>query len=82
MLEAVAAQRAGGPLQHLAVAEMSAARWEGTAWDGSVDEARACLARAEGDQAGSDRLLTRAARRFDDAGQTLDAARCREAIAG
>jgi hypothetical protein len=34
----------------------------------------------EGDQAETDRLLARAARLFDDAGQTLDAARCREAI--
>ena len=66
---------------HLVVAEMSASRWEGTAWDGSVTEAKACLARVEGDQVEADRLLTRAARLFDDAGQTLDAARCREAIA-
>jgi DNA-binding winged helix-turn-helix (wHTH) protein/tetratricopeptide (TPR) repeat protein len=64
---------------HLAVAELSAARWEGTAWDGSVTEARACLARVEGDQTEADRLLERAARLFDDAGQPLDAARCREA---
>ena len=66
--------------RHLAMAELSAARWEGTAWQGSVTEAKACLARVEGDQAGADRLLARAARLFDDAGQTLDAARCREAI--
>ena len=65
---------------HLAVAELSAARWEGTAWTGSVTEAKACLARVEGDQVETDRLLVRAARLFDDAGQTLDAARCREAI--
>ena len=67
---------------HLAVAEMSASRWEGTAWDGSVTEAKACLAGVEGDHVEADRLLARAARLFDDAGQTLDAARCREAIAG
>jgi hypothetical protein len=64
---------------HLAVAELSAARWEGTAWQGSVTEARACLARVEGDRAAADVLLTRAAELFDQAGQTLDAARCREA---
>ena len=67
---------------HLAVAEMSASRWEGTAWDGSVTEAKACLAGVEGDHVEADRLLARAARLFDDAGQTLDAARCREAITG
>ena len=65
---------------HLAVAEVSASLWEGTAWEGSVTEAKACLARVEGDQVETDRLLARAARLFDDAGQTLDAARCREAI--
>ncbi len=66
--------------RHLAVAELSASRWEGTAWQGSVTEARACLARVEGDQDGADRLLASAARLFDEAGQVLDAARCREAI--
>jgi DNA-binding winged helix-turn-helix (wHTH) protein/tetratricopeptide (TPR) repeat protein len=65
---------------HLTVAELSASRWEGTAWQGSVTEAKACLARVEGDQVESDRLLARAAALFDDAGQMLDAARCREAI--
>jgi hypothetical protein len=68
--------------RHLAVAVLSASRWEGTAWQGSVAEATACLARVEGDQVEADRLLTRAARLFDDAGQVLDAARCREAIGG
>jgi hypothetical protein len=66
--------------RHLAVAELSAARWEGTAWQGSVTEARASLARVEDDDAAADHLLARAARLFDEAGQTLDAARCREAI--
>jgi DNA-binding winged helix-turn-helix (wHTH) protein/tetratricopeptide (TPR) repeat protein len=65
--------------RHLAVAELSASLWEGTAWQGSVTEARACLARVEGDEVEADRLLARAARLFDDAGQPLDAARCREA---
>jgi DNA-binding winged helix-turn-helix (wHTH) protein/tetratricopeptide (TPR) repeat protein len=80
---AVACAEGGRPDEarhHLAVAEMSASLWEGTAWEGSVTEAKACLARVEGDQAETDRLLARAARLFDDAGQTLDAARCREAI--
>jgi tetratricopeptide (TPR) repeat protein len=66
--------------RHLAMAEMSAARWEGTAWQASVTEAKACLARVEGDQVEADRLLARAAGLFDDAGQVLDAARCREAV--
>jgi len=74
----------GGRLEqarrHLAVADRSATLWEGTAWEASVTEAKACLARVEGDQVDADRLLTRAARLFDEAGQTLDAARCREAI--
>jgi len=80
---AVACAEGGRPDEarhHLAVAEMSAALWEGTAWDASVSEAKACLARVEGNQAETERLLTRAARLFDEAGQTLDAARCREAI--
>jgi DNA-binding winged helix-turn-helix (wHTH) protein/tetratricopeptide (TPR) repeat protein len=79
---AVACAEGGRPDEarhHLAVAEMSASLWEGTAWEGSVTEAKACLARVHGDQAEADRLLARAARLFDDAGQTLDAARCREA---
>jgi len=80
---AVACAEGGRPDEarhHLAVAEMSAALWEGTAWDASVSEAKACLARVEGNQAETERLLTRAVRLFDEAGQTLDAARCREAI--
>src|SRR4029450_656064 len=55
---------------HLAVAEMSAALWEGTAWDASVSEAKACLARVEGNQAETERLLTRGARLVADAGQS------------
>jgi DNA-binding winged helix-turn-helix (wHTH) protein/tetratricopeptide (TPR) repeat protein len=66
--------------RHLAVAGLSASLWEGTAWQGSVSEARACLARAEGDLEEADQLLERAATLFDDAGQVLDAARCREAV--
>lgn len=66
--------------RHLGIAEMSASLWEGTAWQGGVAEAKASLARAEGDDAGADRLLARAARLFEDAGQVLDAARCREAL--
>jgi tetratricopeptide (TPR) repeat protein len=61
----------------LADTERSAALWEGTAWQAGVLEARAHLARAEGDDGAAGRLLLRAAQLFDDAGQPLDAARCR-----
>ncbi|MCZ7527612.1 MAG: ATP-binding protein [Acidimicrobiia bacterium] len=65
---------------HLALAELSASQWEGTAWTGAVTEARACLARAEGDVGTADRLFAEAARLFDQARQPLDAARCLEAV--
>jgi tetratricopeptide (TPR) repeat protein len=62
-------------------AERSAALWQGTAWQAAVREARAHLARAEGDPAVAARLLAEAAVLFDEAGQPLDARRCREASA-
>ncbi|HET9946346.1 MAG TPA: ATP-binding protein [Actinomycetes bacterium] len=64
----------------LAQAERSAAAWRGTAWQGAVTEARAHLARAEGDDSVATKLLTSAAELFDLAGQPLDARRCREAL--
>ena len=64
----------------LAQAESSAATWQGTAWQGAVTEARAHLARAEGDSAAAHRLLTAAANLFEAAGQPLDAQRCLEAV--
>ena len=66
--------------QHLKMAEASARNWEGTAWQGAVTEARACLVRAEGDPAQADKLLVEAASLFQQAGQPLDAERCLEAI--
>jgi DNA-binding winged helix-turn-helix (wHTH) protein/tetratricopeptide (TPR) repeat protein len=63
----------------LAQAEMSAAAWQGTAWQGAVTEARAHLARAEGDDAAAGRLLAGAAELFTIAGQPLDAQRCLDA---
>ena len=63
----------------LAQATRSAATWQGTAWQGAVAEARAHLARAEGDEAAAGRLLADAAKLFAIAGQTLDAQRCLEA---
>jgi DNA-binding winged helix-turn-helix (wHTH) protein/tetratricopeptide (TPR) repeat protein len=64
----------------LAVAERVAVRWDGVAWVAAVDEAAAVVARAEGREAEAAALLERAARGFDEAGQPLDAARCREAL--
>ena len=66
--------------RHLALAETSAANWEGTAWSGAVAEARTFIARAEGDADGADKLLAEAARLFEEAGQPLDVERCLEAI--
>ncbi|KRE25886.1 hypothetical protein ASG80_03360, partial [Agromyces sp. Soil535] len=62
------------------VAEASSRLWDGTAWQGALDEARAHLAHDEGD-AEAGRFAERAAREFERAGQPLDAARCR-ALAG
>jgi DNA-binding SARP family transcriptional activator/tetratricopeptide (TPR) repeat protein len=63
--------------RYLAVAEKSAELWQGTAWQAAVLEARAHLARAEGDEVRAAELLAEAAAIFDDAGQPRDAARCR-----
>jgi DNA-binding winged helix-turn-helix (wHTH) protein/tetratricopeptide (TPR) repeat protein len=75
----------GGRLEEartwLVQAEQSAALWQGTAWKASVREAGAHLARAEGDPAGAARLRLEAAVLFDEAGQPLDARRCRDAAA-
>jgi DNA-binding winged helix-turn-helix (wHTH) protein/tetratricopeptide (TPR) repeat protein len=62
----------------LAQAAKSAALWEGTAWRAAVREAEAHVRRAEGDAVAAGRLLAEAAQLFDDAGQPLDAQRCRE----
>jgi DNA-binding SARP family transcriptional activator len=62
---------------YVAAAERSAQLWQGTAWQAAILEARAHLARAEGDAERAARLLVEAAAIFDDAGQPLDAARCR-----
>jgi len=63
----------------LTQAQRSAATWQGTAWQGAVAEARAYLARAEGDRATAGRLLAEAATLFELAGQPLDAQRCLDA---
>ena len=62
--------------RHLAVAEESAARWERSAWQAAVLEARAHLARAEGRPAEYTSLLLEAARQFAIVGHARDADRC------
>jgi hypothetical protein len=64
----------------LAEAEVSAALWQGTAWQAAVREARAAIARAESDAPAARRLLDEAAGLFEVAGQPLDAQRCRDAL--
>lgn len=46
-------------------------------WQAALDEARAHLALARGDEATARRLLTTAADALDELGQRLDAGRCR-----
>jgi hypothetical protein len=74
--------RIDGARRFLARAELSAALWEGTAWQAAMTEARACIAAAEGDEESAARFMADAARLFATVGQPLDAARCREAVAG
>ncbi len=58
----------------------SSERWPGTAWAAAAQEARAHIARAEGNPGESERLLSAAAAGFRAAGQPSDAARCARAI--
>ena len=67
-------------LAHLRLAEESGARWEGTAWQAAIVEARAHIARAEGDDDGCRELLGHAESLFRASGQLLDADRCRDAV--
>ena len=62
---------------YLAIAERSSELWEGTSWQGALLEARAHLARAVQDPGREAVLLDQAAALFEQAGQPLDAARCR-----
>jgi len=59
----------------LAAAEVSAARWEGSAWAAAVEEARAHVAAAEGRPADAAASVDRARRLYAEAGQPLHAAR-------
>lgn len=65
--------------RYLAVAEASASRWDGTAWDAAVLEARAHIARAEGRPEEFEAMVAEAGRRFAASGQPLDAQRCHAA---
>jgi DNA-binding SARP family transcriptional activator/tetratricopeptide (TPR) repeat protein len=65
-----------GARRHLEVAEASAARWEGSAWNAAVLEARAHVARAEGRADESRAMLLEAERLFEASGHPLDAERC------
>jgi DNA-binding SARP family transcriptional activator/tetratricopeptide (TPR) repeat protein len=65
--------------RHLAVATASAARWEGSAWEAAVLEARAHTARARGDSDEFGRLIRDAATLFGAAGQPRDRERCERA---
>jgi hypothetical protein len=67
--------------RHLAIAEQSASRWEGTAWPAAVLEARAHVFVAEGKTEQAAELLREAAGLFAVAGQPRDAERCRSAAA-
>jgi tetratricopeptide (TPR) repeat protein len=65
-----------GAARHLAAAELSAAKWEGTAWSAAVLEAKAHMALARGETDDALTLIAEAAELFERAGQPLDAARC------
>ncbi|HEX6871502.1 MAG TPA: BREX system ATP-binding domain-containing protein [Micromonosporaceae bacterium] len=62
----------------LARAERSAELWAGTAWQAGILEAKAHLAMAESNPSQAQEMLAEAARIFDEAGQPLDAERCRQ----
>jgi hypothetical protein len=66
--------------RYLRIAEGCVARWEGTAWEAAVLEARGHLARAEGDDRRAAALLAHAVELFDAAEQPRDAERCRKTL--
>jgi DNA-binding SARP family transcriptional activator/tetratricopeptide (TPR) repeat protein len=66
--------------RHLAVAERSAVLWHGTAWEAGLAEARAAVAAAQGDHRRARDMMQSAVELFEQAGQPLDAERCRRAF--
>ena len=80
---AIACARAGDvehALRHLAVAELSSMLWQGTAWEAGLAEAQAIVAGVAGDNDRAGVLMVTAIERFEQAGQPLDAQRCRLAL--
>jgi DNA-binding SARP family transcriptional activator/tetratricopeptide (TPR) repeat protein len=67
---------------YLSAAERSTALWAGTAWQAATREADAHVVAAEGHAARAVATLLEAGEVFEQAGQPLDAARCRRAAAG
>ena len=61
---------------YLDMAQVSADRWAGSAWQAAVAEARAHLAEALGQEREFAEWIAKAASLFRMAGQPLDAARC------
>ncbi len=79
---AIAASRAADIIrakEYIAKAEEVSARWPGGGWHAAVLESRAELAAGEGRRDDASRLFAQAAAGFDQAGQPLDAGRCRAA---
>ena len=68
--------------RHLQIAERSAALWQGTSWEAALAEAQAVVAGLVGDTVTAHGLMKTAADQFHQAGQPLDAERCRRALVG
>jgi tetratricopeptide (TPR) repeat protein len=80
---AIACSRAGDierAHRYLRAAEGCVARWEGTAWEAAVLEARGHLAWAEGDTRRATALFAHATELFEAAEQPRDAERCRQTL--
>ena len=63
--------------RHLATAQRGTAMWQGTSWDAATAEAEAVVAEASGDADHARERMRSAADQFLQAGQPLDAERCR-----
>ncbi len=61
-------------------ARISAGFWRGSAWPAAIAESAACISVARGDRDEAIRQMTKAVELFDEAGQALDTARCREVL--